>query len=273
MRGGWGVITITAKLNADGFMGKMRALASARRIKARTTAAAAGALVFTETIMQNARRDTNRYVRGWAIASNEAGLPAIAVPAVQRSKYADTYLKILGDQVDAFAWRVAQLERLIEERFRRTGRAMRGVYYQELYRKLEGPRGARMRLERAREELAMAAKRHAMDAPDYLFIGLYNKDGIYTPIKGARTKGRTARQLATIRTKVYGGAGRVVVNDAQSVFILRNLEPHASILESRWHYAAMALRMARSTGVSRMSAKYVSGAKAIIQDMKGGSNG
>lgn len=267
------MITITAKLNTDGFMGKMRALASARRVKARTTAAAAGALVFTETIMQSARRDTNRYVRGWAIANNEAGLPAVPVPAVQRSKYADTYLKILGDQVDAFSYRVAQLERLIEDRFRSTGRPMRGVYYQELYRKLEGPRGARMRLERAREELAKAAKRHAMNAPDYLFIGLYNKDGVYTPIKGAKTRGRTARQLATIRTKVYGGAGRAIVNDAQSVFILHNLEPHASILESRWHYAAMAMRMARSLGVSRMSAKYVSGAKAIIQDMKGAPGG
>ena len=253
------MITITAKLNADGFMGKMRALASARRIKARTTAAAAGALVFTETIMRSARRDTNRYVRGWAIANNEAGLPAVAVPAVQRSKHADTYLRILGDQVDFFAWRVAQLEQLIEERFRRTGRPMRGVYYQELYRKLEGPRGARMRLERAREELASAAKRHAMNAPDYLFIGLYNKGGIYTPIKGVNSKGKTARQLVSIRTKVYGGDGRMVVTDTATIFQLHNREPHATLVEHRWGYVWSALRFARSTGIRQMGKRYVSG--------------
>lgn len=260
---------VSATLNTDGFMGKTRAMLGARRVRLRTAAAATGAYVFTETLMKIARRDTQRYVRGWAMANNMAGLPRVPVPNVRPSKYAETYLKILGDQVDAFAGRVAKYEYLIESRFRRVNRPMRGRYYNELNSALNR---AYTRLERAREELKNAARKHSINIPDYLFIGLYNKDGQYRPMIGKNTRGRTARQLATIRTKVYGGTGRAVINDYQSVFVLHNREPHVTLLEARYHYVASAARMARVLGVKKMATKYVAGMQAVMRG-GGATNG
>lgn len=247
---------ITAQLKTGNFLGRVRAWSETRRVTTRTQSAAIGAHAFTSFLVKAARRDTNRYVRGWALANNMAGLPSIPVPQIVPSKYAETYLKILGDQVDTFSMRAAQLDRLIEDRFRRTGRPMRGVYYRELSGKLER---TLVRLEKAREELRKAARRHELKIPDYLFMGLYNKGGIYTPIKGVNSKGKTARQLVSIRTKVYGGDGRMVVTDTATIFQLHNREPHATLVEHRWGYVWVALRFARSTGIRQMGKRYVSG--------------
>ena len=259
---------VSATLNTDGFMGKTRAMLGARRVRLRTAAAATGAYVFTETLMKIARRDTQRYVRAWAQANNLAGLPAIPVPELRPSKYAATYLAILGDQVDAFAARVSKYENLIEARFRRVNRPMRGKYYNELNAALQR---AYTRLERAREELKNAAKRHAIDMPDYLFMGLLNKEGQYRPMVGKNTRGRTARQLATIRTKVYGGSGEAVVNEGVSIFVLTNREPHDRLLEHKYNYVRLAMQAVRGFGVRRISSKYVGGMRVGLM-LKGNSN-
>lgn len=259
---------IKFSLNADGFIGRLRGYNMSQRAKDRTNAAAAGATVFARAIVDGARRDTQRYVRAWAQANNLAGLPAIPVPELRPSKYAATYLAILGDQVDAFAARVSKYENLIEARFRRVNRPMRGKYYNELNAALQR---AYTRLERAREELKNAAKRHAIDMPDYLFMGLLNKEGQYRPMVGKNTRGRTARQLATIRTKVYGGSGEAVVNEGVSIFVLTNREPHARLLEHKYNYVRLAMQAVRGFGVRRMSSKYVGGMRVGLM-LKGNSN-
>jgi len=260
---------ITAKLNADAFLRRARTQAPRRTSSERTSAAAVGAHAFGVFIQRASRRDTNRFVRGWAIANNLTGLPSLPVPNVVPSRHAATYLKILGDQVDAFSAMVGKYEYLIESRFRRVNRPMRGKYYNELSSALTR---AYTRLERAREELRSAARKHSLNIPDYLFIGLYNKDGQYRPMIGKNTRGRTARQLATIRTKVYGGTGRAVINDYQSVFVLHNREPHVTLLEARYHYVASAARMARVLGVKKMATKYVAGMQAVMRG-GGATNG
>lgn len=247
---------ITAKLNADAFLRRARTQAPRRTSSERTSAAAVGANAFGVFIQRASRRDTNRFVRGWAIANNLAGLPSLPVPNVVPSRHAATYLKILGDQVDAFSAMVGKYEYLIESRFRRVNRPMRGNYYNELSSALTR---AYTRLDRAREELRNAARKHSLNIPDYLFIGLYNKDGIYRPMRGAKTRGRTARQLATIRTKVYGGEGRMIVSAGVTVFQLHNLEPHTTLVNNRWGYVTSALKVARLAGVRAMGTSYVRG--------------
>lgn len=250
---GWGVIT--AQLDYTEFVRRANALRT-EEVRAREDAARDGTSAAMRYIFSHARRDTRRFVRGWSMANNMAGLPSLPVENVKVSNYADKYLQILGDQVDTYAARIGQLEYLIESRFRRTGRAMTGRYYQELSTKLTREY---VRLERARQELRDAARRHELNIPDYLFMGVFNYRGQYVAMKGTKTKGKTARQLATIRTKVYGGRGKRYHSEEGTYYVLHNLEPHTTLVERRDHVVAEAMVIAKMMGVRRINETYTRG--------------
>jgi len=191
-----------------------------------------GGTLFTKTIMEIAPRDTNRFVRSWAEANNKSGLPAVAIPPVVPSKRAQQYINILQDQVDTFKGRVAKIEKIIQEKFLNKGYRTTGKFYNKLYNQLEGPRGARWRLDRARQELILALENQRVEGGTFIFMGLFNELGQYRPVVGKTSGGKTKRQLATIRLKVYGGDGWIVEAPHETILNLRSLEPHANFL--RW---------------------------------------
>ena len=246
---------ITASMDYSEFTRRAKALQT-QEVYAREQAARDGTSAAMRHIFSHARRDTRRFVRGWAMANNMAGLPALPVENVKVSNYADKYLQILGDQVDTFAARAARLEYLIESRFRRTGRAMRGRYYNELSGELTR---TLVRLEKARGELKEAARRHELNIPDYLFMGVFNYRGQYVPMKGTKTKGKTARQLASVRVKVYGGWGRRYHSLEGTYYVLHNREPHTTLVERRDRVVAEAMVIAKMMGVRRVNELYQSG--------------
>lgn len=262
---------ITAKLEYDEFVRRARRLGTVEA-QARLAASRDGTHAAMRHIFYRARRDTRRFVRAWAIANNMAGLPALPVESVKASNYADKYLEILGDQVDTFSAKAARLDALIEARFRRTGRAMRGRYYNELS---GGLTRALVRLEKAREELKQAARRHEPNIPDYLFMGVLTRDGQYRPLVSQRNRPQKdgafkkpirykARQLASVRVKVYGGFGRMYHNTEGTYFVLQSLEPHTTLVERRFHVIRGALEVARSRGVQRITGEYKRGIKAVF---------
>jgi hypothetical protein len=246
---------ITAQLDYTEFVRRANALRT-EEARAREEAARDGTSAAMRHVFSHARRDTRRFVRGWSMANNMAGLPSLPVPAVKESNYADKYLEILGDQIDTFSARAARLDMLIESRFRRTGRPMRGRYYNELGGDLQR---TLVRLEKAREQLREAARRHELNIPDYLFVGVFNYRGQYVSMKGAKTKGKTARQLATIRTKVYGGYGRRYHSEEGTYYVLHNLEPHTTLVERRDRVVAEAMVIAKMMGVRRINETYTRG--------------
>jgi len=246
---------ITAQLDYAEFTRRAKALQT-QEVYAREQAARDGTSAAMLHVFGHARRDTRRFVRGWAMANNMAGLPALPVESVRPSNYADKYLQILGDQVDTFSAKAARLEYLIESRFRRVNRPMRGRYYNEISADLTR---TLVRLEKAREELRQAARRHELNIPDYLFMGVFNYRGQYVPMKGTKTKGRTARQLASVRVKVYGGFGRRYHNYDGTYYVLHNLEPHTTLVERRDRVVAEGLAIARMMGVRKITELYKSG--------------
>jgi len=246
---------ITAQLDYAEFTRRAKALQT-QEVYAREQAARDGTSAAMLHVFGHARRDTRRFVRGWAMANNMAGLPSLPVENVRVSNYAEKYLEILGDQVDTFKAKAERLDYLIESRFRRVNRPMRGRYYNELSTDLTR---TLMRLEKAREQLREAARRHELNIPDYLFMGVFNYRGQYVPMKGTKTKGKTARQLASVRVKVYGGWGRRYHNPEGTYYVLHNLEPHTTLVERRDRVVADGLAVARLMGVRRITELYQSG--------------
>lgn len=228
---GWGV-RLQASIQAGAFLSRLRIAAPETMGVLRHTAIREAGSVFTRTVFEIAPRDTNRYLRSWAEANNKAGLPPVPLPPVVPSKRAQQYINILQDQVDTFKARVAKIEKIIQEKFLNKGYRTTGKFYNKLYNQLEGPRGARWRLDRARQELIMALENQRVEGGTFLFMGLFNELGQYRPVVGATSGGKTKRQLATIRLKVYGGDGKIMEAPHETILNLRSLEPHANFL--RW---------------------------------------
>ena len=223
---------LTANVDAARLIAALRGRAMAALRIQRTRMVMEGGAIFTRTILEIAPRDTNRYARSWADANNKAGLPPVQLPTIVPSKRAEKYIDILIDQVDAFKFMVEKLERIIREKFTDKGYRTTGKFYNKLYNRLEGPRGARWRLDRARQELELALRNMRVDGGTFLFMGLFNEQGQYRPIVGKTSGGRTKRQLATIRLKVYGGDGRIIDGKNTTIVQLKSMEPHANFL--RW---------------------------------------
>lgn len=159
--------------------------------------------------------DTNRYVAGWVRAALGAGATGLAVPALKESKGRRRNQLWLERQRDKAQEAVEAAEALIRAWYP-PGRPRKG-YFRRLQARLDK---AHKRLQRAEQELRSFEQ---------------NESAIV--IGGARRRDGS-RGLATVRQRVFGGQGSIVRVGDQHVLIMRNLEPHAKLVERRSNTAA-----------------------------------
>jgi hypothetical protein len=215
-------VSVTVKFSNKRLVQKLR------RIDARTTE---GAKVVLKTALGDAMtriitrqdRDTNRLVRGYAMAANAAGLGPFPVPDVVRSKRYEEALARLEQQLAWWQSNVEWFER-------------KGLTNHKGYR-----RAVRVR-DRAKEELEKLTGTSVV-------IGLYSSAG---------GKGKSGRRLrTTVRAKVYGGTGELRLVAGRPYYRIHNREPHATIVEKRNRLVATSLAELRAYGVRRQRRNFL----------------
>jgi chromosome segregation ATPase len=240
---------IRAKMDSSGFL---RRVARIRRAQPDAEHAAVRALAgqVVEDIMDMAPRDTNRYARGWALAAKAAGVGSVTVPNIEPSKRNEWLVDRLDLQVAQWDARLAkaqerhaQMERTYHDRYTSIGR----------YDKWERDMRQKVTAAAKRVEKTKALRDRATEALEAI-----KADPHALVIWGKRSKNDLAKgQISTVRTKLYGGTGKVERIGDRTIVVLHNLEPHASIVETNKRVVARALARARGTGIRKMGRKYV----------------
>ncbi len=208
------------KLTYDGLKRRAKVFAEGAA-RARRDAVTHDGRLIIRVIERIAKRDTNRYVRAWLQAGNQAGLGPFTVPAVQKSKHWEEFLAKLEEQIKHFNDVAAKKRRLIDAWYTSKGRRL-----DSYGRKLESDAvKAEWRASRAYEELGKFVK-----SPSALYFGAT-----------AYVERGNQRTLSTVRGTIYGGAGSIVTTNGRTVLTLHNKEPHATIVERRHHTMAAAL--------------------------------
>ena len=262
----------TTKIEKARFEAKWRNLRAAIRDEGPRGAAMMGRL-FIRALEENAHRDTHRWVAGWQRAFNAAagsaacGDLAVTVDSIRRSKYRGEFVRILAAQHDdmlrRFKAKAGRLDRWYDSKGRK-----HDAWYASEQRKLE--RLGRS-IDRASEEID---KLIADDAEGGTAILMKNVSwaGIARGNKLANVDLSTEQaalktRLATVRTKVYGGTGRVVGTGGLKWYCqLHNLEPHARVVEWRFHTVAKARSLVGSFGVRRVG-------RAMVERIAAAANG
>lgn len=215
--------------------------AGVRRMRAARPAARRSAVDlmtdrFTVEVARISPRSTNRYVRGWMLAAADVGSRPLPVPALQRDRnrerieqrlnYEESYWR---GQVRYWTTRKSQYER--------SGRTAE-PYYRTITRQL---RNATKRVEQAQRVLEEF---------------LADTEGVALAVY--RSRGKKGNSLGvSLRTKIYGGTGRVVGSGRETVVELTNLEPHWRIVEKNHRVLFRAVGAIRRFGGRKVSRKYL----------------
>lgn len=221
--------------------------------RARKNIVAEMGLLVAKRICENAsgHTDTNRNYNGWAMAGGDIGAGTVA-RILKPSKYNEAYKKTLHKLVEKYKGELEDLVAWLNRWYPKgPPEHPKTSFYS---RKLK-------RIDRLRNVLiprAQEAERRAMDDPYGVLIGggrLFKaKDGsIGQMIEAVEAR----KQLARIffRAKVYGGRGEFF-GDGRSAFVrLHNLEPHASMVEARYHDKGRAMFFLKSLGVKSLGKK------------------
>jgi len=181
---------------------------------------------FVRVLVREGPRDTNRFVRAYQQAANDLGLGPFLVLDV-----------VPGKDVARRERLVRQLRKwsAIVELNERAGRTTyKGV-------KRTGPDKNYLRAVRLRDR---AAKELAEFAENSLVIG-------------GRRGSRGVGQLATVRTKIFGGKGRWIEAGGDLFAEVRNLEPHARIVQRRTKIINRGLGAAGRGALRVVGARYV----------------
>jgi len=192
-------------------------------------------------------RDTNRSIRGWVEAANNAGLTIRPLPAIKASKRHDLYIDALTRQIAAAEQEYAKNARF-DDLYRLRGRTGEPYYRKIVSRKNK----ARKTADRGMEELAKA-----MESDGFLFM---DRGGFVYGTNRGNLKNHNLKRLTTVRTKVYGGAGKRMVVNGQRFLELKNFEPHARIVERvarHGHPLRVAMSSVRVVGMRRASDAYM----------------
>lgn len=209
-----------------------------------------------EQLARTSPRDTNRYVRGWIDAGNQAGLGTRRLPTIKQPRDTKFGLERLITQHERARKRVVRAEKSLEfwdniltNRYERTGR--RGRWRRDASRKRAAAKrtlvAATKQFERARQILLDATGtddgRGATLNAGVIVIG------------GRKTKKATSlSSLASVRTKPIGGEGQMLILGGRLVLRLANLEPHARIVERRHRVMRRAAESLRRLGLARVTA-------------------
>lgn len=231
----------------------------AARPAARAVAAREMAGHIIRYIDQHGKRDTNRYVRGWIMAGNDAGVSRIPVPVVKKSGRHDKFVEALMEQ--ALFWKD------LEERLQTAYSRLYGYRTTPGKRKRSSsmPPGQRELLKRLgtatrnRERAFQELERVVEHADRVVMVGLYS-----TVDKGfASGKGRSLTR--TTRHKVYGGTGRVYDTTHETWIVFHNREPHTTLVETKNKTYAKARAAVGGLGMRQASAAYLRTVKQLAR--------
>lgn len=247
----------------DGAIRKIR-LANKLADAARRESAVDLADAWVDIVEEVSPRSTGRYVRGWQVAANDAGLPVRVVAPIRPNPKREEIEKALERQVRLWArdfdrWAALERRYRVEDArggVTRTGRPRAKRTAQPYFRKIL--RNKRFALKRYKKALANLEAFTAADGGILIDAGRLlsrRRGGAYDAGIGYTKSGR--RKLSTVRTKVYGGEGEIFDAGGRTLIRLRNLEPHASIVESKRRIRAQASAAVRGFGLTRLRRKYV----------------
>lgn len=215
----------------DSTFRKRKALVMNNRLKAREQALRVLSERFITYIVNNAPKDTNRFVRAYQQAGNDLGLGPYVVAPVLPGRF-QANVRRLQNQV--FKWDY------IVSRYEREGRTMyKGV-------KKNGPDKGYVK--------AKALRDRAVEELNKL---LEAGEGSGAIVMGGSKKAKGVKRLATVRTQVYGGEGRWLVGPNTTAARIHNKEPHASIVDRNTRVVSNGMRAVRRFGGQRVSEKYL----------------
>lgn len=185
--------------------------------------------VFVDMIERVSPRDTNRFVRAYQMAGNDAGLPPRAVLPINPSSRRDEWIRALEKQAEYWQGQVRYYGRLIDladRADRESGPKKNGTARK---RRSSSPSYRRYQRERTKAEKevdkSFATLREALGSEGFL---LFDKGGF---AEGRQARyGKRKRFRTTIRTKDYGGTGSLETVGTISLLTLHNREPHATIV-------------------------------------------
>lgn len=203
------------------FDAKMRKAQAAIPVEA-VKAVRDGVAGVVHRVLETGRRDTNRYVRGWALAGAEATKQAFPTPAVVESKRAQQILGRLVEQLEYWTF--------IVRRYERQGRTDRW-YNQAVRRRLSAIK---------------QIEKFSSGGGASIAFDLYSYQ-----------RARDGRALTTIRNKIYGGSGRTLLLGEKVFVEIHNKEPHTSVVEYRWGTLAKASFEFRGLGMRKYGKKFV----------------
>ncbi len=157
-------------------------------------------------------KDTHRYVAAWQRAGNDAGIGPITVDAIVKSKsYSKNFTK-LKRQTEFWIREEKRWKRNLESYDRRHRKASSKSYRD------------------AKAKYAKIVKLRDRAIQQYQLLDA--DPGTAIVIRGRNTvKATSLGQLATVRTKIYGGSAQWLFTGSNWILRLVNLEPHARIVE------------------------------------------
>ena len=210
--------------------------------KSRTQAALAMVEQMAGALDERSPKDSNRYVRAWLQAVNDLGI-RVPIPVLRVSKHRKELAEVLALQVSKIAAHRARLAGQKEHWYDRVQRKP-----DKFYRKLErGIRKADERLAKAQEQ----ARACELDENAIVMMR-----GSSAALAGYQRHLSGDALMATIRQKVYGGAGRLANTQTATIILLHNMEPYARALEKRHHVFRGAADEVRHLGMRRVGAKF-----------------
>lgn len=226
----------------DAKLAKLRA----NRIDARRESTAVLANEVIRFIVDKAPRDTNRYVRGWQQAQNDisrGGTTVAPVPlsVIKPGRYAAGILTRIRKQSSYWTAVRIKLQHRVDD-LRRAGV------------KDNGPRMTRalatLEKVKAIEERAKESLRFMQENPDTATHAIL--------IGGKRTQNPYAfGRLARVDAKFHGGFARFYSVGNQTYIEVKNLEPHANIVESRTQLMRTALGAVKAYGFRSIRGAYI----------------
>lgn len=207
--------------------------------------------------------DTNRYINGWIRALHAAGLNSIPVKAYSASRKREEYLRILEEQYFGLNRYADKLRNWVSlyELYDRTAPP----------RKDGRPRKKRMRQHHVRKvvrDLRRAEKSEAK-ALEIWTTALENESILFFD---RRAHSKRPRNFHTIRHKIFGGTGRIVIVGNKVIVELNNLEAHPRLVERNpkiGHPVRTAYNKLRSFGLRRASNRYMDTLEKLYKSRPG----
>ena len=209
----------------------------------RLDAAVAMATAVYKHMSDNAPKDTNRYVRGWALAAISVGIDADP-PALRKSRHREALADVLAQQVNKIAKRLSDLQRTKHTWYDAKGRKP-DKHSRKLDRDIAKQEA---RLEKAQDR----ARQYGMNEQAIVIMRRSS-----AALVGYQKNLRGDALMAEIRLKVYGGRGSVVEVPGATIVVMHNLEPHSRAIEKRYRVFANAIASVKQFGMTRIGRSYM----------------